>query len=209
METKSDLAYKKIREMIMTGQLNKDTRISLQGVANQLNISKSPVRDAFQRLQNDGLVKVFPNQGIFIQELSLNEAVEIYELRIALESYVLEQVFPLIREQDLFNLRQILDRQKEALENNDPYTFMQYDTEQHTYFLELYSNQVFLETMSSLRTRVFHAGVRALMSGAMQPTYQDHVSIINSLEKGDFEETMLHLKRHLKRGLNVTSGARS
>ena len=209
METKSDIAYKQIREMIMTGRLNKDTKISLQGVANQLNISKSPVRDAFQRLQNDGLVRVFPNQGIFIQELSLNEAVEIYELRIALESYVLEKVFSSITKQDILNLRNILEKQNEALKNNDPYTFMQYDTDQHTYFLNLYANQVFLQTMSSLRTRIYHAGVKALMSGAMKPTYEDHLAIIDSLEKDDFEETMINLKRHLKRGLNVTSGVRS
>lgn len=204
MEIKSDYAYKKIREMIMTNQLSKDSQISLQGVANQLNISKSPVREAFQRLQNDGLVKIYPNQGIFIQDLSQNEAVEIYELRIALESYVLEKIFSLIENKDIINLHNILDKQKEALDKNDPYAFMEYDAEQHIYFFEIYSNQVFLKTMRSLRTRIFRAGVQALMHGAMHPTYEDHVSIVKSLEKGDFEETMKNLKKHLKRGLNVT-----
>jgi DNA-binding GntR family transcriptional regulator len=203
MKTKSEIAYIKIREMIISGEINKNSHISLQVMARKLGVSKSPVRDAFQRLQNDGLVNIFPTQGIFIRDLSFDEAINIYDVRIALESYVLERVFPSIKEEDIKKLRKILEYQKISLDENDAYKFMKYDEEQHLYFFELYSNIIFLEIFNSLRTRIFRAGIQALMSGAMFDTYKDHLAIVDSLEKRNLNKTIENLKQHLRRGLNV------
>jgi len=203
MKTKSDIAYNKIREMIIKGEINRNTHISLTGMAEKIGFSKSPIRDAFQRLQNDGLVRIFPTQGIFVRDLSFDEAINIYDVRIALESYVLEKVFSSIQASDVKKLREILKHQKIALDNNDAYKFMDYDNQQHSYFFTLYSNIIFLEIFNSLRTRIFRAGIQALMSGAMADTYKDHVMIVDSIEKGDRDKAIENLKKHLRRGLTV------
>lgn len=205
METKSDISYKKIKEMITLGEIDKNTHISLKIMAEKLGVSKSPVREAFHRLQNDGLVEIFPAQGVFIRKLSFDEAINIYDVRIALESYVLESVFPSIKTDDIKKLKDNLRNQKIALEDNDADKFMQYDNEMHSYFFILYSNVVFLEIFRSLRTRILRAGIQALMSGAMLDSYKDHVAIIDSLEKRDINKAIKNLKKHLRRGLNVST----
>lgn len=205
METKSEISYKKIREMIISGEINKNTHISLKSMADKLGFSKSPIREAFHRLQNDGLVEIFPAQGIFIKQLSFDEAINIYDVRISLESYVLERVFPLIKINDIKKLKNNLKRQKIALENNNEFEFMQYDNDLHLYFFELYSNEVFLEIFRSLRIRILRAGIKALKSGAMLNSYKDHLAIVDSLEEGDINEAIENLKKHLRRGLNVSS----
>lgn len=205
METKSDISYKKIKEMIISGEIDKNTHISLKIMAEKLGVSKSPVREAFHRLQNDGLVEIFPAQGVFIKKLSFDEAINIYDVRIALESYVLESVFPSIKTDDIKKLKDNLKNQKIALEDNDAGKFMQYDNEMHSYFFILYSNVVFLEIFRSLRIRILRAGIQALMSGAMLDSYKDHVAIIDSLEKRDMNKAIKNLKKHLRRGLNVST----
>lgn len=205
METKSDISYKKIRKMIISGEIDKNTYISLKTMAENLGFSKSPIREAFHRLQNDGLVEVFPARGIFIKNLSFDEAINIYDVRIALESYILKKVFPLIKKNDIKKLKNNLKHQKNSLEENNAPKFMQYDNEFHSYFFKLYPNVIFLEIFNSLRIRILRAGIQALMSGAMLNSYKDHLSIVEPLEKGDINKAIENLEKHLRRGLNVST----
>jgi DNA-binding GntR family transcriptional regulator len=80
-----DRIYEVLREQIVTGDLSGDTAVRQDSLASTLGVSKIPVREALTRLHQDGLVTRIPNRGWFVAPLSLQEAEEIYALRLSLE----------------------------------------------------------------------------------------------------------------------------
>jgi DNA-binding GntR family transcriptional regulator len=183
--TKKCVAYKRIKEMILKNELPLGELISETYLAEKLEMSRTPVRDAL----------------IFIQEVSITEAWEIYEIRHALEEFVLSRVVEMIQPENIAYLKGIVEKQVECMENNDPYKFMEYDTEMHMYLFQIYENNKMKEMTSKLRDRFFTVGLKALSKpGRMTSTIQEHVDFINALEKKDPEGAMECLSRHLDNG---------
>lgn len=199
--TKKCTAYKQIKEMILKNELPLGELISETYLAEKLEMSRTPVRDALQLLGTEGFIKVIPKQGIFIQEVSITEAWEIYEIRHALEEFVLSRVVEIIQPENIAYLKGIIEKQMECMENNDPYKFMEYDTEMHMYLFQIYENNKMKEMTSKLRDRFFTVGLKALSKpGRMTSTIQEHVDFINALEKKDLEGAIGCLSRHLDNG---------
>ena len=112
--TKKDLAYEEIKRLILDGKLSGDMPISENVLANMLGISRTPVREALRRLEMDGFVRVIPNQGVVIREVSISEVKEIYDMRIALEEFVVRELADGLSDEDFRNLEAILKKQERA-----------------------------------------------------------------------------------------------
>ncbi|MCF7936755.1 MAG: GntR family transcriptional regulator [Synergistales bacterium] len=206
MAPKTEQAYNTIKREIITGRLTNNSTISVNAIAKRLGMSKTPVRDAFKELESQGFVRIFPNQGIVIQELTVMEATQMYELRIALESYLLKQIVPILTEQHLDRLRELLSLQEAAMKRNDPYEFMQYDNQQHLFLHEIYYNPMIFDVISRLIDRIFYGGVQALsLPGRMEATLHEHTSIVEALEARNLEKTIRALEYHFSRGLSSTT----
>ena len=113
-KTKRDLAYEEIKKLILSGKLSNDMSISENVLAKMLGMSRTPVRDALRRLEMDGFVRIIPNQGVVIREVSINEVKEIYDMRIALEEFVTKELADMLSDKDFSNLEKILKKQEEA-----------------------------------------------------------------------------------------------
>lgn len=83
-----------LRQAILRGELKANQPIRQQEIADQLKVSVIPVREALMVLEGEGLVTIFPNRGAVVSSLSVSEANEIYEMRIALECLALRQAIP-------------------------------------------------------------------------------------------------------------------
>ncbi len=79
------LAYKQIRGYLLSGQLEEGGRLTEESVAQQLGISKSPIREAFNRLEAEGLIRIEPRRGAYLRSFSIQEVADIYDFREALE----------------------------------------------------------------------------------------------------------------------------
>jgi len=75
-----------IREAILTGRLKPGTRLTERALAEEFGFGRTPLREALRMLSGDGLVETFPQLGAFVRELSIDEAIEILEVRRGLES---------------------------------------------------------------------------------------------------------------------------
>jgi len=87
--TKKELAYRKIKEMFLDQRFLPGTMLSENEIANVLVMSRTPVREALQLLQNEGFVTVYPRQGVRFQGMTTSTLREILELRAAVEGYVI------------------------------------------------------------------------------------------------------------------------
>ncbi len=204
--SKTDEAYQFIKKEIIGGNLNNKAPLSVNILASKLGMSKTPVRDALQKLQSEGFIRIIPNQGIVIQELTILEATHMYELRIAIEEYLLKQIIPMLKEENITYLRNLLDKQKQAMENNDPYEFMKHDSEQHLYLHKIYFNPIIHDVVNQLVDRIFYGGVQALrLPGRMEATLNEHTILVDAIEERDLDKAIRALEYHFTKGLSSTT----
>ena len=84
-------AYDEIRRGIVEGRYRPGERLVEQRIAEELDLSRTPVREAFRRLQSEGLVEVQPNRGVSVRGLTVDEIGDLYELRARLEAMAAER----------------------------------------------------------------------------------------------------------------------
>src|SRR5450755_2660499 len=82
------LVQKELERMILAGDLAAGAKLNEAAVADLLGVSRGPVREAFRALEESGLVRLEKNRGVFVRQISIEEADEIYEVRAALDDWI-------------------------------------------------------------------------------------------------------------------------
>ena len=85
-----DKAYRELKRAIVTGEYGSNSVLYESAISKTLGTSRTPVREAFMRLTEEGLVKNLPNHGYIVTAITIKEIEEIFELRLCLEKYVIE-----------------------------------------------------------------------------------------------------------------------
>ena len=104
-----DKAYAALRERIFSGALRAGERLKERELCRELDVSRTPVREALRRLEADGLVEIEPRRGGVVAGINAEEASEIYSLGVLLESYAARLAAERATEADLAELDRLLD----------------------------------------------------------------------------------------------------
>lgn len=212
---KSDIAYKKIKEMLFKGMLGNGNPVSENTLVDDLKMSRTPIRAALQRLSYEGFLMIVPNQGIVICEPSLEETREKLELRVAVELYLLRKCMNSITPKDIEILHEIIDRQEETIRRSDLLGFFHSDVEFHTYILKNYKNETMSKIVLNFRERFFTLSLQGLAKRSayrMENSLNEHKAIIAALERQDFVAAADLLENHIENSvleLLKSGGARS
>src|SRR5574340_898893 len=83
----TSLAYDSIKRYILDGKLDEDARLTEEFLSTSLGISKSPIREALNRLETEGFIRIEPRRGAYLQEYSTQDIKDLYDLRNALETH--------------------------------------------------------------------------------------------------------------------------
>lgn len=175
-------AYKIIKDKIITGELKQGEAVSISAMAKKLNISRTPITYACQKLQNDKLLTIIPKQGVIINTLTINDAREIYELRAAIETYSAKRVFSQITKDDINYLENSYKKQLDNVNQNNVNLIMSEDINFHKYLLSKYENSHFFSIIDNLFDRAFILGVESFKnSSRINETLIEHRQIIDCL----------------------------
>lgn len=118
-ENLSDHVVKIIRKMILNGSLKPGEKVNQVQLAESLNISRGPIREALRMLQNEGLIIHETNKGTYVSTLSFQDAYEIYTARALLEAKAAELSVPHLTEKEFSKLEELLEEFQLALNDND------------------------------------------------------------------------------------------
>lgn len=205
---KQEVAYKEIKGKILSREYTESTSISINTLSRQMNMSISPIRDALKKLQEEGFVRIIPNQGIYIRELSATEVTEMYDLRLALEEFIIRKVLPFLRKDDFDCLDAMIEAQKEAFEKRDVASFLVSDNEFHNYCNKYFKNSMILDTLARLEEKLSNVWFKSLqVPGRMEASIREHEQVLGALKNNEVEKAFLSLEEHLQKGL--FSGTRS
>lgn len=111
--------YKKIKHDILENNLKPGEKLIEEDLAAELNVSRTPIREALKQLDQDGLVTYFPRKGSIVSEISLKDAEELYEVREVIEGLAVRLICLNISRPDLEELKEIVSKMGEAMAANN------------------------------------------------------------------------------------------
>lgn len=199
--------YKTIKDKIVNGEIKQGEVISISAMAKILNISRTPITYACQKLENDKLLTIIPKQGVIINSISINEAREIYELRAVIESYSAKRAFPSITEKDINYLENSYTKQVDSVEQNDIKLFMSEDINFHKYLLSKYENSQFFSIIDNLFDRAYLLGIESFKNSLrIKETLDEHRQIINCLLNKDKDGFVDAVEKNILNGYTGLTG---
>lgn len=152
-ESASERAYAAIREGILNGTHQPDTMLGEAGLAAELGVSRTPVRAALVRLQDEGWITVYPKRGALVRGLSEKTARDLAEARLILEGTAVQRATTEHRAALSVRLEKDVEQQKQALADRDLKRFIELTVAFHRSFVEVGDNQVMLELNDRLADR--------------------------------------------------------
>nr|WP_281279562.1 GntR family transcriptional regulator [Aquibacillus sediminis] len=190
-----------MKDKIMRGDFVEKNYTSQSQLVEELNMSRTPIVVALRRLANEGFVRVASKQGIIIQELSIKETNELFDMRIALETYSIKRINHLPTDDDFQKLEQLIEEQKQSFEKENFYNFSRADADFHKYLLEIGGNSAFINTMQNIWDRLFFHSTLVLRKTNDIPKFiEEHVAILENLKKGDYNSLSKVLESHIQGG---------
>ena len=197
------LAYQELKRLILAGELAGGSVQSVRKLAAQLQMSKTPIHAAIERLEAEGLVMLAPQQGVVIRELSVHDIVNHFEIRQALEPYVLRRLAGHLTEEQIEQLRQNLEKLHQCVDKKDSAAFMQVDAAFHQLLCDFFRNDEINRVMQQLRDKVQRVIFRIAehFPERMGETHAEHHAIVESLVREDGEQAAHLMSEHLEQGL--------
>lgn len=204
-------AYDELRARLFNNQYEPGTFLSERQLAAELGMSKTPVKAALERLEQEGFITVSPQSGIVVRELSDVEVAEIYEVRMALEGYVLRSVAgrpiaELIQRWEI-NLNAL---EKIAEQPNNRQQVVALDTEFHALPSEILGNQQLIHMMQQIsdKIRMVTHNVFTLLPHRTPQSWQEHCGIVAAMRSGDGLLASNLMKAHIRLGYELLVEAR-
>ena len=202
-----DRAYEIIKKEIITCKLRPGEIISEAKLSDRLDIGRTPVHQALDRLMTDGLVEVMPRKGVIVKPLSLDEAFSIVEMRLLIEGYCAGVAAERIEQGLIERLEDNLCRTRTAIENRRPEEILKLDSEFHSLIASAGGNSVMKEILANLHDRATRFWFISLRSVEQQNRiFEQHTEIVKAISAHDAEAAKASMRRHIEQfSSNLTS----
>lgn len=198
-ESIAEMVAQKIREGIMNQTLKSGDKLREVELSNQLNVSRTPVREAFRILQSEGLVVHNPRSGVVVTSIGINDVVQLYEVRGVLEQLSVFSAASYITEEQLQEIKDINNKMLACAEDN-PQDADDYDIQFHILLAKLSRNPILEEQLAILhrKTRMVLNFV-PFQKGRIPYSCKEHQDIINALEQHEGEIARKYMDIHFQK----------
>jgi DNA-binding GntR family transcriptional regulator len=200
----ADRAYEHTKARILDGRFAQGELIAEGEVSEAVGVSRTPVREAFLRLEAEGILRLYPKRGALVVPISAADVEDVMETRRLLERFAIQRVIEL--DLDLTDrLAAAIAAQERHAEAGDALAFVDADREFHRVFVAATGNAIVLRTHDSLRDQQNRMGLAALSAGAerMERIVKQHRAIVAAVRRGDSAKAESLIDRHLDETLHL------
>lgn len=184
-----------LRNAILQGRFKANQPLRQDQLADELGVSKVPVREALVQLKAEGLVTFLPNRGAVVTELSVREVDEIFIMRIALETKALERAIPNLRPADFIRAKSALEILEEE---EDRAQWSELNWEFHATLYQASQMPRLLSTIQTLHNNIGRYLIIYLdRLSAQDISQKEHWAILNACRKRDIDAAAKQLAAHL------------
>ncbi|MGB3494502.1 MAG: GntR family transcriptional regulator [Elainellaceae cyanobacterium] len=188
--------YTELHNTICERQLLPDTKLGESVLADHFGVSRTIIRQVLQRLAGDGLVRLEPNRGAFVDRITLEEAQHIYTAWRLVEETIIRELAESITSEQVTALRQLISQERQACDANDYPALTRLSSQFHIQLAALSKNKYlsqFLRQLIPLTALAYFYDVKNMPLC----TEDEHSQILDCIEAGKAEEAVAIAHHHL------------
>ena len=194
-----DAAYEAIKHRIITCAFRPGEYINELQLSALLNIGRTPVHQALDRLMVEGMVEVIPRKGVIVKPVSLNEVLQIIEVRLINEPLGARLAAEHASDADLTEMADVLKRAKHWASLRNVENLMLLDREFHLLIAKAAKNDVLTELLRSLHERSLRFWFISLNAPTQYQLVQDeHATILEAIRQRDADKADAAMRRHIE-----------
>lgn len=187
--TISQQVYEILKDEICSGEYHPGAWLQEKEVAQKLNVSRSPVREALRRLEADGLVQEIPNKGVFVRDFSGHDIEDIFEVREAIENYAIVHMKNHLNPEVISHLQNLIKQFEMYYGLDDLDNYIVVDEGFHRYLVSCSGNQLMLNLYDKVKLMNQRFRVYSLKSRQrFDESLQEHRSILQNILDGNYEK---------------------
>ncbi len=186
-----------IRSEITSGRLEPGTMVSAVQLAERIGVSRTPIRDALLQLEQAGMVRIEKNRGATILATTLEDLLEVFQLRLMLEVPAAGQAARVRSDEQLAAILECFTAMGDAI--SDPEQLLVLDRDLHILIAEASGNSRLSGLLMDLRNLVLTRGVGTTSTARTgQELVDDHAGLVAAIAQGDADVASAEMKRHIK-----------
>lgn len=198
-----EIVFENLREAILSGRLEPGQRLMEVSLAEQLGVSRTPVREAIRKLELEGLVVMIPRKGAYVADVSLKDIIDVLEIRAALEGLAASLASERMSDEDLERLEVMSYEFKQSLETDNIEAMVERDVQFHDMIFNATNNQKLIQINNSLREQVYRFRVTYISDfNTSKNLVQEHQQIIEAISNRDSRLAMEHAMNHIENAEN-------
>ena len=204
----SDYVYEQVLKAILDERFRPGERLSIPDLANEMDVSQMPVRQAMDRLAEDGLVEVRPRSGTFVAQPEERDVADTFDLRRALDALAAETAVLHVTDKDIIYLDETLDRMDEYAAAGDA-GIQDHDRlnwEFHLFIVRLADNEKLYEMYQQLNAHLKIASIHVSShdwANRVPLAQREHREMVRALAQRDANSLALVLATHVDRAKNA------
>jgi len=198
-----DIVFEYLREAILTGKLEPAQRLMEVQLAEQLGVSRTPVREAIRKLELEGLVVMIPRKGAYVADVSLKDIIEVLEIRTALEGLAASLAAERMTDDEIQKLREVAEEFKQSIKTANVDLMVQKDIEFHEMIFTSTNNQKLVSMNHALREQVYRFRITYISDFDTSETLiKEHKEILDAISKRNPSKAMENAMKHIENAEN-------
>ncbi|HPT68734.1 MAG TPA: GntR family transcriptional regulator [Syntrophomonas sp.] len=199
-----ELVLEAIREAIKNGTLQPRERLMEIQLADDLGVSRTPVREALRKLEQEGFIVMVPRKGAYVSDLSMKDVADVFEIRAALEGLAGALAAERITDEELELMERMLVEKGEAINQNDIDKLVEADTKFHEAMYTASRNERLSTIISNLREQIQRFRLTSLsVPGRREDSLKEHRQLLESIQSRDIQLARQLAQEHIENAETV------
>ena len=195
-----EIVYEELKRQILVGEIAPGTRMMEVELAEDMGVSRTPVREAIRKLEKEGMVTIEPRKGAYASNISIKDMVDVLEVRQGLEAMAAAIASEKITQAQKEELQTVIDQYREAVEAENVEKMIQYDQKFHMLIVTYSGNKTLTQvfsTVQELALRFRYIYYDDFNRYENMPN--EHQEIENAIMSGDSEKARIAADLHVAR----------
>ncbi|WIF96003.1 GntR family transcriptional regulator [Caminicella sporogenes] len=193
-----EVVFEYLRNSILNGELEPGERLMELQLAEQLGVSRTPIREAIRKLELEGLVEMIPRKGAYVADLSIKDVLDVLEVRMFLEGLAAYLAAERMSEEEIEELKSILEKFENSIESKDREEMIKLDKQFHDKIIEGSKNSKLMQIVQGLheqfqRFRVIYFNEYS----EHEQLLKYHQAIVEAISKRDCEKAQEYAQTHI------------
>jgi DNA-binding GntR family transcriptional regulator len=191
-------AYSSVKQVLLSSKYTPGARVDIEELCRDLGVSRTPVFDALNRLEAEGLVEIVPRKGVYLVTLSEEKAQELCEVREILEARATRLAAKNLTDKQLGQLQRVLDKQASCLANGDVQGYASATIKFHNSIIEAAGNKTLERLLNAVHSQMQALRLRTLyLPTRLRQSFAEHTKIFEALSERDPERCERVAREHL------------